>query len=165
MSRNKHIYETDTIFKIANDLRNSGVTVGLTHGTFDLLHPGHLHLLEKTSKLCDFLFVGVDSDRSTKSFKGNKRPIMRESHRHKLISELNIVDFSFILDTKDLDMTYVDIYSAIKPTTITYGRDFIKEDILKEEAAEIGADVVKIANDSESTTRIIRRILKSYYKG
>jgi D-beta-D-heptose 7-phosphate kinase/D-beta-D-heptose 1-phosphate adenosyltransferase len=77
--------------------------IGLTSGCFDLIHYGHLHYLERCKELCDYLYVGVDSDALVKKTKGENRPVINQYERLELIDSLGIVDMAFILeDIKDL---------------------------------------------------------------
>ena len=61
--------------------RLEGLRVGFTTGCFDLLHPGHISLLEQARAACDKLIVGLNSDSSTRRLKGDDRPIQPEHHK------------------------------------------------------------------------------------
>ena len=58
--------------------RDKGKTIGFTNGCFDLLHPGHIHLLSQAADHCDHLIVGLELDASVKRLKGSNRPIQPE---------------------------------------------------------------------------------------
>src|ERR1700675_429855 len=79
-------------------LRAEGRTVVFTNGVFDLLHPGHVRYLEQARRLGDALVVGVNSDRSTRSQKGEGRPVTPEQERAEVIAALAPVDAVVIFD-------------------------------------------------------------------
>lgn len=65
--------------------------VGYTQGTFDLFHIGHLNLLKEAKKQCDYLIVGVNSDKLVEDYK-NKKPIISEDDRIAIVESLKMVD-------------------------------------------------------------------------
>ena len=69
-----------------------------TNGCFDLLHPGHIHLLHQAKALGDKLVVGLNSDESVKRLKGPARPILREQDRAALVSALSSVDLVVVFE-------------------------------------------------------------------
>ena len=74
--------------------------IGYTQGTFDTLHFGHINLLEKAKQLCDYLIVGVNSDKLVREYK-NKETIIKEKERMKIVSSIRYVDEVVICDTLD----------------------------------------------------------------
>lgn len=72
-------------------------TIGVTSGCFDILHPLHIQYLEKCKARCDFLIVGVDTDRLIEEFK-HKVPVFSEHDRAYMVSALNVVDMVFVMD-------------------------------------------------------------------
>src|SRR6202042_996336 len=72
--------------------RMRGYKVGFTNGCFDLLHPGHVHLLEQCRALCDRLIVGINADASVKRLKGPTRPAQNEAARAAVLASLASVD-------------------------------------------------------------------------
>src|SRR5262249_5638182 len=73
-------------------LQQRGKWVVFTNGVFDLLHPGHLRYLQAARRLGDCLIVGLNSDRSVRSNKGEGRPIIPERERAEVLSALDCVD-------------------------------------------------------------------------
>lgn len=71
--------------------------IGVTSGCFDILHPLHIQYLEKCRSQCDFLVVGVDSDRLIEEFK-HKLSVQPEHDRAFMIGALNVVDVAFVMD-------------------------------------------------------------------
>ncbi len=74
--------------------------VGYTQGTYDLFHVGHLNLLKNAKKNCDYLIVGINSDKLVHEYK-HKNPIIPEQERLQIIEALKIVDEVFICNTLD----------------------------------------------------------------
>ena len=84
----------------ASELRKNGESIVFTNGCFDLLHKGHVDLLNKASSYGDILIVGINSDRSVKSIKGEKRPIEKEIIRANKLLKLACVDYVIIFKSK-----------------------------------------------------------------
>src|ERR1035438_5134941 len=74
-------------------LRSRGKRVVFTNGCFDLLHVGHITLLEKARALGDCLVVGLNSDASMRGLKGSGRPVVPEKDRARVMAALECVDF------------------------------------------------------------------------
>lgn len=79
-----------TLKLLIDDIKKCGKTIGFTHGTFDLFHTGHLHLLKEASKTCDFLIVGVESDKNVAAYKGVERPVISEDDRQEIVNPANL---------------------------------------------------------------------------
>ena len=112
-----------------------GKKVVFTNGCFDLLHYGHIALLNYSKKLGDVLVVGLNSDKSVKSIKGNSRPIYNENMRAEMLLSLKSVDYVIIFDTD----TPVKLIEKIKPSILVKGSDYKREEI-------VGAETVKKYN-------------------
>ena len=97
ITKNKIVSRTTCADKV-NKLQQSGSKVGFTSGSFDIFHSGHLEYLEEAREKCDFLVVGVNSDRSVREYKGSRRPIISEEDRIRLIAGLACVDLCFLFD-------------------------------------------------------------------
>ena len=82
-------------------LRDTGHRIVWTNGVFDLLHPGHLSLLEYARAQGDVLVVGLNSDRSTTTLKGPQRPVVSELDRARLVAALRPVDYVVVFDELD----------------------------------------------------------------
>lgn len=78
--------------------RSSGKTVVWTNGCFDLLHAGHIRSLRDAKALGDILIVGLNSDRSVRSIKGEQRPLVNEADRAEMIAALEMVDYVTIFE-------------------------------------------------------------------
>lgn len=130
--------------------------IGFTNGCFDLLHAGHVQLLEKAKELCDILVVGLNSDSSVKRLKGNKRPIQPESTRSLVLSSLSCVDFVIIFD----EDTPEQLIKQIRPDILVKGADYEKKEIIGKSFVEsYGGKVVLIPLvEGVSTTLLINQM-------
>jgi rfaE bifunctional protein nucleotidyltransferase chain/domain len=97
--------------------RAAGRVVVLTHGVFDLMHPGHLRHLEAARAEGDLLIVAVSSDRAARENKGPARPILPEAERAELLAALACVDAVFIFD----DSTPDAVIQRIQPDVVFSG--------------------------------------------
>lgn len=109
-----------------------GLKVGFTNGCFDLLHPGHISLLQQAKAACDRLIVGLNSDASVKGLKGEERPIQSEAARSAILASLAVVDMVVIFG----EDTPRDLIAALKPDVLVKGADYKIEDV-------VGADLVQ----------------------
>ena len=112
--------------------RDAGLTIGFTNGCFDLLHPGHLWVLEKAAAECDRLIVGLNSDQSTRRLKGEGRPHQNQDIRASVLASLPCVDAVVVFNAP----TPAKIIKAIAPDRLIKGGDYKADDI-------VGADLVK----------------------
>ena len=103
-----------------------------TNGCFDILHPGHIDLLERAKSLGSKLIVGINSDESVRAIKGNARPIIKQEDRKAILLGLKSVDEVVVFD----EQTPEKIIEKIKPDVLIKGGDWTEDEI-------IGADFVK----------------------
>ncbi len=122
--------------------------VVFSNGCFDLLHPGHIAMLEWAKSHGDILIVGVNSDTSIKRLKGESRPIINEEQRTYMISQLQVVDY-VVLFEEDSPLTLI---SEIKPDIHVKGSDHTR----KTEGVETTLFFPRIKNIS--TTELIEKI-------
>src|ERR1035437_6302222 len=88
----------DEMIRIRQRLKSQNKKLVFTNGCFDILHSGHVDYLIKAKNLGDFLLVGLNSDISVRSIKGEKRPIINETERAFLLDSLKCVDFVTFFD-------------------------------------------------------------------
>lgn len=74
--------------------------IGYTQGVYDMFHIGHLNLLNNAKQQCDYLIVGVNSDKLVKEYK-NKTPVISEENRRLIVQNIKAVDEAVIVDTLD----------------------------------------------------------------
>src|SRR5687768_12650548 len=131
-------------------------TIVFTNGCFDLIHPGHVDLLERAKRLGTRLIVGINSDESVRKIKGAGRPFMNQSDRAAVLSALRSVDEVIVFD----DLTPEKLIMEIRPNVLVKGGDWKIEEI-------IGSDFVKANGgqvhslpllDGYSSSRIAERI-------
>ena len=96
----KKILDYSSAIKKISELKEKNKTVGLCHGGFDLLHPGHIKHFESAKNLCDYLMVSITSDRFVTSRKGSGRPIFSDKLRAYASACTEFVDFVVISDFK-----------------------------------------------------------------
>jgi rfaE bifunctional protein nucleotidyltransferase chain/domain len=134
----------------------AGRTVALANGVFDLFHVGHLRYLEGARAEADVLVVAVNSDRSTREYKGPGRPVVPEAERAEIVAALACVDHVVIFDTRDV----VPVIRALRPDVQVKGTDYTPDTI--PEAAEVRAygGRVAVAGDPKqhSTTELIGKL-------
>src|SRR5438105_790575 len=111
----KFILTIDEVQKIADQERKSGKTIVLTGGCFDILHPGHLSLLQHAKKQGDVLFVMLESDETIVKLKGNDRPIFPQLTRANLLAELRSVDYVVLLKPLMSNTDYDRLVKLLKP--------------------------------------------------
>lgn len=127
-----------------------------TNGCFDILHLGHIELLRYAKSLGDILVVGVNSDKSVKRLKGDKRPINDELTRKTILESLKFVD-SVVVFEED---TPLELIRRIQPDIIVKGGDYKKEDVVGYEFEEQGLLEVRLFDyvPNKSTTSVIEKI-------
>lgn len=99
--------------------KNAGEKIVFTNGCFDLLHVGHIRLLEEARRQGDRLVLGINSDASVQRLKGPSRPVMPEEARARVLSALAAVDAVVVFDQD----TPIDIILALKPDVLVKGSD------------------------------------------
>jgi D-beta-D-heptose 7-phosphate kinase/D-beta-D-heptose 1-phosphate adenosyltransferase len=112
--------------------RARGHTVGFTNGCFDLIHPGHVSLLNQAKAACDRLVVGLNSDESVRRLKGDSRPVQAETARATVLASLAPVDLVVVF----AEDTPVDLIAALKPDVLVKGADYTLDQV-------VGADIVQ----------------------
>ena len=140
----------------AQQWKREGKTVGFTNGCFDLMHPGHLKLLNETKFHCDKLIVGLNSDDSVKRLKGPSRPVNGEVERALLLASLAVVDMVVIFE----EDTPVAAIEALKPDVLAKGADYQRHEVVGHEIVDsYGGKVVLVAlKQGYSTTNLIRKM-------
>jgi rfaE bifunctional protein nucleotidyltransferase chain/domain len=149
----------DELVSRVRELQRSGGRVVFTNGCFDLLHPGHLRLLEEARTLGDALIVGVNSDASLRGNKGAGRPITPEAERAEILAALSAVDYVVIFS----EPTPRELISAVLPDVLVKGSDWGPGEIVgSAEVEATGGRVVSIPlQPGYSTTGLLARIRAS----
>ena len=150
--------ENDPVVEERRRWRESGRKVVLTNGCFDLLHPGHLALLEAARAEGDVLVVAINSDRSVRRIKGEGRPAVPEAERAETLLALEAVDRVVVYD----EPTPLEVVKALVPDVLVKGADWAEDAIVgREEVEAAGGRVVRVEMvPGRSTTSMLERIRK-----
>lgn len=127
-----------------------------TNGCFDLLHAGHVTLLERARRMGDLLVVGLNSDASVRRLKGPLRPLVNEKARAKVLAGLACVDYVTLFPEE----TPLETILMLKPDVLVKGGDYQISEIVGRNAVKKVARVPLVKNFS--TTRLIEKILAAY---
>lgn len=150
------------IIDISRACREQGEKVGLITGSFDIIHPGHVHLLQQARANCDLLILGVENDGNIRRVKGNFRPIHTQDQRIEVLAECRSVDYIFKIENEftvfneEAEKYYTDLLLEIKPaylfTTITTDAHFERK---KTKAEAAGVLLVGIELKHNTSTTIL----------
>ncbi|MGH9865032.1 MAG: D-glycero-beta-D-manno-heptose 1-phosphate adenylyltransferase [Candidatus Acidiferrales bacterium] len=148
----------DELMRRVADAKRRGQRVVFTNGCYDLLHPGHIRLLESSRELGDVLVLALNSDRSVRENKGVNRPIIPEGERAEIAAALAAVDYVVLFD----ELTPREIIARVLPDVLVKGSDWGADEIVgREEVEAAGGRVVSIPLEpGYSTSSIIESILK-----
>jgi D-beta-D-heptose 7-phosphate kinase/D-beta-D-heptose 1-phosphate adenosyltransferase len=131
------------------ELRHSASAMGqrivFTNGCFDLLHVGHLHLLENARALGDLLVVGINADSSVRRLKGPERPIVTEHDRAELLAGLEAVDFVTVF----AEDTPVETMRVLRPDVLVKGGDYTLDQV-------VGGDEVRAWGGKVATVPFVK---------
>lgn len=136
--------------------KDEGRAVVFTNGCFDLLHPGHVALLEAARAEGDVLVVGLNSDASVRGLKGEGRPLLPEGERAEALLALEAVDRVVVYS----DPTPLELVRALRPDVLVKGADWAVEDIVgRAEVEETGGRVVRVGLvPDRSTSSLVGRL-------
>ena len=136
--------------------RMRGYTVGFTNGCFDLLHPGHVHLLEQCRAMCDRLIVGLNADASVKRLKGPARPVRNDAERAAVLASLASVDLVTVFE----EDTPLALLTLIKPDLLVKGADYTHDTVVGATEVESWGGKVALAAllPGHSTTATLARL-------
>jgi D-beta-D-heptose 7-phosphate kinase / D-beta-D-heptose 1-phosphate adenosyltransferase len=136
--------------------RSLGRSIVFTNGCFDLLHAGHVHLLERARSLGDFLVVGLNCDDSVRRLKGEDRPVVDEDGRVAVISALDAVDLVVVFQ----EDTPLELIRQLRPDVLVKGGDYQFETIVgAREVLALGGRIETIPLVGRmSTTRIVEML-------
>ena len=152
------------VLRATKAARKAGKKIVATNGCFDIMHVGHITSFTQAKKLGDILVVGINSDASVRTNKGDLRPIISERDRAEVVAALRVVDHVFIFPEKtpfswmkkmrpDIQVKGIDTknhpdFAAQKRTVEKIGAKFVLLPLVK----------------GKSTTKIIDKIVRSYSK-
>lgn len=127
-----------------------------TNGCFDLLHPGHIRLLEQARTMGDVLILGLNSDAGVVRMKGPSRPILAEAERAGLAAELEAVDAVVLFD----EDTPRDLIASLLPDVLVKGADWSHFIAGREEVEDAGGLVIALElQPGYSTTNLVDNLI------
>ena len=140
--------------------RRAGKKIVFTNGCFDLLHPGHIQLLEFAKSKGDILVVAVNTDASVKRLKGPTRPIVNEENRAAVLQALRHVDYVTLFD----EDTPLELITLILPDILVKGADYTKDKVVGRKIVEEHGGRIELAPllKGASTTKIVEKVKKNH---
>jgi len=136
--------------------KREGKTVVFTNGCYDLLHPGHIRLLERARSMGDVLILALNSDSSVRRLKGPSRPLIPAVDRAELAAGLEAVDAVTLFD----EDTPTELIAAVLPDILVKGADWAHYIAGREEVEAAGGTVLALSLEpGYSTTGIVEEIL------
>ena len=150
----------EELSRIVKGLKRQGRKVVFTNGCFDIIHAGHVKLLQEARDSGDVLVVAINSDSSVKVLKGSKRPINPQGQRSEVVASLESVDYVVIFDELDP----LKVIEEIEPQVLVKGGDWTADNIVGREVVEkAGGKVLSISlMDQVSTTDIIKKVAERF---
>ncbi len=154
------ILDRQTLKRVLDGLRAQGKRIAFTNGCFDILHVGHVRYLREAKKTADVLVLGLNSDRSVRSIKGERRPIVPEGERADVMAALEMVDYVTLFD----EDTPGELIALLEPDVLIKGGDWSAETVVGGDKVEArgGRVVIVPLTEGASTTNVIGKILDVY---
>lgn len=150
------IVSREALEGLSKELKASGKKIVTTNGCFDILHLGHVRILQEARSLGDILIVGINSDDSVKRLKGPTRPINSEDDRAEVLAALGCVDYVTIFG----EDTPVEFLQIIKPDIHVKGADYSAKELPETAVVEGNGGKMAILKlvPGRSTTALVSRI-------
>lgn len=138
--------------------RREAKRVVLANGCFDPLHVGHVRYLYGAKSHGDFLVVALNDDESTRTLKGEKRPIIPAAHRSKILASLEMVDAVLIFSARDVSR----ILSAIRPACHAKGTDYTIDTVPEREvSSSLGIETVIVGDPKTHASSLVLERVRS----
>lgn len=150
------VIQREKIEELLKLLRSQNKVIVATNGCFDILHVGHVRYLKKSKSVGDVLIVGLNSDKSVRSIKGEGRPINSEQDRAEVLCALESVDYVVLFD----EDSPKDLLEVIKPNIYTKGADYTLKTLPEADVILRNNGWVEFIDfvEGKSTTKIIDKI-------
>jgi rfaE bifunctional protein nucleotidyltransferase chain/domain len=150
------IYTREQLIVLREEWKRTGRKVVFTNGCYDILHPGHIRLLESARSLGDVLILALNTDASVQRLKGPTRPLIPEGERAELAAALQAVDAVTFFD----EDTPRELIAAVLPDILIKGADWAHFIAGREEVEAAGGQVLALPLEpGYSTTGILEEIL------
>lgn len=155
----RKIKSLSALVRIVRQAKARGRTIVFTNGCFDLLHVGHVTLLERAKRLGDLLIVAINSDQSMRALKGPTRPIVAQRDRALVVAALESVDYVTVFS----QLTPERLIARLRPQILVKGRDWGASEIVGRQVVEAnGGRVIRVPLlKGHSTSRLVKRIRQS----
>ena len=150
------VVDLESLRLLVRRARAEGKRIGFTNGCFDILHHGHVTLLDAAARECDALVVGVNSDASVRRLKGSPRPFVPAGERQAVLAGLASVAWVCEFDAD----TPLDLIRAVEPDVLVKGADYTLDRVVGADIvlARGGRVVTPLFVPNASTTSIVDRI-------
>ncbi len=150
------IYTREQLIAIRSEWSRAGKKVVFTNGCYDILHPGHIRLLEAARSLGDILILALNTDASVQRLKGPTRPLISQDQRAELAAALEAVDAVTLFD----EDTPRELIAAVLPDVLIKGADWAHFIAGREEVEAAGGQVLALPLEpGYSTSGILEQIL------
>ncbi len=146
--------------QIVSRAHSQNKTVVFTNGCFDLLHVGHIQLLQRAKALGDMLVVAINDDDSVRKLKGEPRPVVSVANRARIIAALECVDYVTIFS----DLTPLRLIEELRPDVLVKGADYTREEVVGQREVEKYGGRVELVPivEGQSTSEIVRNVALRY---
>ena len=149
-------YTRPELVRARAEWRRAGKSVVFTNGCYDILHPGHIRLLEQARSLGDILILALNTDASVARLKGPTRPLIPEAERAQMALALQAVDAVTFFD----EDTPRELIADVLPDILIKGADWAHFIAGREEVEAAGGRVLALALEpGYSTTNIVEELL------
>jgi D-beta-D-heptose 7-phosphate kinase/D-beta-D-heptose 1-phosphate adenosyltransferase len=154
------IVSVDTLAMVLQQRQQRGETIVFTNGCFDLLHVGHIQYLQQARALGDCLVVALNDDVSVRLLKGERRPLLPQQERARILAALGCVDYVTIFS----EATPLALITRLRPNVLVKGGDYTPATVVGHEVVEAYGGRVCILPyvAGVSTTEIIGSIVERY---
>ena len=161
MNAAKKVLDRNTLKEKVDSLRKAEKRVVFTNGCFDLIHIGHIHLLQQAREQGDCLVVAVNSDSSVRQIKEPGRPVVPEGQRAEVVAALGCVDWVTIFAEPDP----LVLIRLLKPDVLVKGTDWSEEEIVgAPDVIEAGGQVLRIPLVPEISTSVMVERMHSAFR-
>lgn len=126
----RRLVSRQSLRELAATLRARGKRIVTVNGSFDVLHAGHLYILNQARQQGDVLIVGLNSDESVRSYKGTSRPIVPERQRAEMLLALRAVDYVHIFDEQNPIAFLDELHPDVHVNGAEYGENCVERDVV-----------------------------------
>lgn len=158
----KKIWLREALARECARLRSAGRKIVFTNGAFDLMHAGHATYLDFARRQGDVLVVGLNTDASVRRYKGDKRPIVAEPHRARMLAALECVDYVTLFDEDEPKALIAELQPDVLVKAEDWAHYVSGRDVVE---ARGGKVVLAPLEQGLSTTNLIEKIVQAYAGG